>query len=448
MKRLRLTLAAIALLLTAMLHAELAPVQAAVPAELKASFGTQTATPSYPSGITFDLAYTAEETVDRAELFYSIAGNETLNLITPSVQPGPEGEISYPLDLQTYYLPPGVEITYYWRLTGKDGAQAETAPATITWLDTRFNWQTIRTDKIIVSTYDGDAGFAQKILDTAQQAADQIESDLNVQITQPIHIWAYSSTKDFSGTQAPNSESWIAGVAYQPFRLILAVLPTGDTNEVGRVIPHEMSHQIVYQAIKNPYSGLPTWLDEGLAVVYQHGGKDQYTELVQTAADQGLLYSVRSLNSGFPYDGGGATLAYAESYSIVTFIQKQWGEQALANMILAYKNGVTNDEAAMSALGVDIDGLDKMWKDSLGYKGDKGPAGTIVPVRDSGSGTSWGELLASGVLIWAFIALAGMFLVIRAWSRRKPEHDEDDDIDITWNGNHQFTSTRAFTTLR
>ena len=426
MKQVRMIFTALLLMSFAVALVGQSESLAVVPAELKASFGVQNATPSYPTGITFDLAYTADEEVERAELFYSIGGGETVNLITPETTPGPAGEVSYPLDLQTYYLPPGVEITYYWRLTGKDGAQAETDPTTITWLDTRFNWTTIQSTNVSVSTYDGNAQFAQQILDTAQQATDKIQADLGVQLPLPVHIWAYSSTKDFSGTQAPNSEQWIAGVAYQPFRLILAVLPTGDTNEVNRVVPHEMSHQIVYQAIKNPYSGLPTWLDEGLAVYYQISGKSQFPELVQTASDQGLLYSVRSLNSGFPYDSGGATLAYAESFSIVTFIQQHWGEEALANLINAYKAGVTNDEAAMSALGVDLDGLDKLWKESLGYQGDKGPAGTIVPQRDNSSST-WGDLLASGVLIWAFIALAGMFLAIRAWSRR-PKY-EDDEVE-------------------
>jgi hypothetical protein len=201
-----------------------------------------------------------------------------------------------------------------------------------------------------------------------------------------------------------------------------------------------MAHQIVYQAIKNPYSGLPTWLDEGLAVYYQIGGKAQFPELVQTASDQGLLYSVRSLNSGFPYDSGGATLAYAESFSIVTFIQQHWGEDKLADLINAYKAGVTNDEAAMSALGVDLDGLDKLWKESLGYQGDKGPAGTIVPQRND-SGSTWGDLLASGVLIWALVALAGMFLAIRAWSRRTKYADDEDDGE-----SHNFVSTGSLKT--
>src|SRR6478609_4568752 len=172
MKRVRMIITALLLIALAVTMTGHSESLAAVPAELKASFGVQNATPSYPTGITFDLAYTADEEVERAELFYSIGGGETVNLITAETTPGPAGEISYPLDLQTYYLPPGVEITYHWRLTGKDGAQAETDPTTITWLDTRFNWQTIKSENVSVSTYDGDPKFAQEILNTAQKAAD------------------------------------------------------------------------------------------------------------------------------------------------------------------------------------------------------------------------------------------------------------------------------------
>src|SRR3954447_15048755 len=132
MKHVRMIFTALLLLALAVTLTGHSESLAAVPAELKASFGVQNATPSYPAGITFDLAYTADEEVERAELFYSIGDGETVNLITANTTPGPTGEVSYPLDLQTYYLPPGVEITYYWRLTGKNGAEAETDPATVT----------------------------------------------------------------------------------------------------------------------------------------------------------------------------------------------------------------------------------------------------------------------------------------------------------------------------
>ena len=51
--------------------------------------------------------------------------------------------------------------------------------------------------------------------------------------------------------------------------VIMAVLPPGNYDEVGRVVPHEISHQVLHQATDNPFSRPPQWLNEGLAVYWQ-----------------------------------------------------------------------------------------------------------------------------------------------------------------------------------
>jgi len=396
--------------------------------ELAVTFTSSAATPDYPRGITFTLEYDAQDPVERIELFYTTSGEETLNLVTPTVADPDSGSVSYFLDLQIYYAPPGIDLVYFWRLTGEDGATAETERTVAPWIDTRFNWTSIETDDVRVSTYDGNPEFAQAILDSAQSAIDRIQVELNAELDEQVRIWAYRSTEDFAGTQAPNSEQWIAGVAYPGLKVILAVLPPGDYNEVGRVVPHEISHQVIHQAIENPYTGLPTWLDEGIAVTYQDNGYSHFPDLVRTAADQGALFSVRALNSGFPFDGGGATLGYAESYSIVMFIKEHFGEEALANLVNMYKQGVSHDEAAVDALGVDLDELDRLWKESLGYKGDDGTAG-VVDTNNQGNGTPWGDLLATGSLIWLLVAGLAIFVAVRSF-RQNRESDPDDPLEF------------------
>jgi hypothetical protein len=423
----RWRLALLALLLCIASHASVsvAAQEAATPApELAVTFGQQTASSDFPKGITFSVDYSTTEPIARAELLYSYAGDETLNLVT--AQPGDSSaqSVSYFLDLQIYYLPPGLDLTYYWRLTGENGATAETQPATVTWLDSRFNWTTIETADVRVSTYDGNADFAQQILDSAQAAVDRVQTDLNVKLDQQVRIWSYGSKDDFSGTQAPNTEQWLAGVAFPDLKLILAVLPTGDTTEVGRVIPHEIAHQVIHQATENPFSDLPTWLDEGVAVSYQDNGNDGFPSMVKSAAEQGSLFSIRSLNSGFPYDAGSATLSYAESFSIVTFIKSKWGADGLSRLINAYKDGISDDDAARQALGVDLTELDALWKESLGYKGDRG-AGTVDPGGSNG-GSPWADLFASGALIWVLIAALMLFVAIRSVRRLRQGYPDDD----------------------
>lgn len=381
------------------------------------------ATAHFPSGITFDLSASASRPIVKADLLYAKAELETLNLASADLDPGKNVEVSLPVDFCANYVPPGIDITYRWRLTDDQGNVVESDPQVVTWQDTRFDWQQVSTDQVTVSYYTGDKAFAQQILDSAQSTIDKLQTSFDVAHTRPIRIWAYNSKSDFQGSQAPNSQEWIAGTAYPELQVILAVLPDADSQEVGRVVPHEISHQVLYQATRNPFNVPPTWLDEGLAVSNQANGNEYFQSMVETAAEKGKLFSIRSLTSEFPYDPADASLAYAESFSVVQFILQRWGNDGMAAIITQYRAIHSTDDVLLNAIGVDVDGLDQLWKESLGYQGNEGVAG----YSDSSHDQNWIDRLlanASSILLVVVVAISGAAMAIRhATNRRIAKHD-------------------------
>jgi hypothetical protein len=384
--------------------------------ELAASFTSVQADADFPNGITFSVEFDTDEPIARAELFYTSDGDESLRLVTVPVTDPYTRSLSYFLDLRIYYYPPGIDMIFQWRLTGENGRT----------IDDRFEWQFTETPNVRVATYAGGEAFAQQILDSAQTAIDRIQADLGAELDQQVRLWAYANTDDFGGTKAPNSEQWSVGVAYPSLKVILAVLPPGDVTEVGRVVPHEISHQVISQAIDNPFNHLPTWLDEGIAVNYQENGNSHFPGMVQQAADDGVLFSIMALNASFPYDGNQATLGYAQSFSIVNFIRDTWGADGLADLVAIYRTGVSHDEAALQTLGVNLPELDRLWKASLGYQGDR-PIGSTAEENGRGDGFL-GELLASGALIWVLIAVMAVGVGLRSVTGTRRETDEKDNI--------------------
>jgi hypothetical protein len=393
--------------------------------ELAATFTATDASADFPAGITFSVEFETDEPIARAELFYTSDGDESLRLVTVPVTDPAVRSLSYFLDLRIYYYPPGIDMVFQWRLTGENGLTVQSQQSRAPWIDDRFEWQFLETDDVQVATYKGGEEFTQSILDSAQHAIDQIQADLGAELDQQVRIWAYATNDDFGGTKAPNSEQWSVGVAYPSLKVILAVLPPGDAAETGRVVPHEISHQVISQAIHNPFNRLPTWLDEGIAVSYQENGNSHFPAMVQQAADDGVLFSIMALNASFPYDGNQATLGYAQSFSIVNFIRETWGEDGLAELVAVYRQGVSHDEAAMHALGVDLAELDRLWKESLGYQGDRG-IGSTSEDNDRGGGFL-GELLASGALIWVLIAMLAIGVGLRSIlvTGRRPDDVDD-----------------------
>ena len=380
------------------------------------------ATPEFPEGITFSLSASAAVPVERVELLYSIAGQETLNMATPEFLRGSTIDANFRLDARTRYIPPGLDLAYHWRLTDAAGNVSETEPRTMTWQDNRFDWTSVATEQVTVYAYNGDEDFNRAVLESAQRTIDELQATFRVERGAPIRIWAYASVDDFAGAQAPNSHPWIVGTAFPDYRLILAVLPVGDTDEVGRVIPHEVTHQVLHQATANPFNEPPTWMDEGLAVYYQDGGTQAFPDLVEAAAEDGRLYSVRALNSQFPYDKPDADLAYAESFSIVSFIIEEFGEEAMGALIQVFAEGISHDEAVQRALGVSMDELDRRWKASLGYEGDRMAPGAATsenggsnpssPSPDSRVAPATGAFVMAAAAILAVIS--GAIVIKRA----------------------------------
>ena len=115
----------------------------------------------------------------------------------------------------------------------------------------------------------------------------------------------------------------------------------------------------------NPYTVTATWIDEGLAVVAQTGGKERYRNVVANAYEDGELLSLRGLISSFPFEPDDARKAYAQSFLVVEFILETYGLDVIGRIIDRYVHGLSHDEVLIAALGLDTDGLESAWIASL-----------------------------------------------------------------------------------
>ncbi|HEX5504565.1 MAG TPA: peptidase MA family metallohydrolase [Thermomicrobiales bacterium] len=374
--------------LTAANVAPVRPPQAASRAADTITVSADAAKPEFPKRITFTLtAHDAAADIVKAQLFYRPVAAAITELAAPDFTPGREVTATAAVDMTEHYLPPGIDIQYYWSLTDAAGNHLDTAPRQFLYQDERFPWRTKQGGQVTVYYYSGNDAFGQDILDTALRAADRLGRSFGVAGDRPIHIVVYGNNRDFASSLPPNSAEWIGGQAHPDLGLIVTGIQPGGgaAAEVRRVIPHEMSHQLLYQATDNPYGGPPHWLDEGLAVYNQETPDSEFGTMLQQAVRDGALIPVRALNSNFPLDPDQALLSYAESLSVVQFIVKTYGDAQLGRLLTSFKNELSYDEALQATLGVDTDGLDRAWKASLGYKGDRAGA-TLDGSRAPGDG--------------------------------------------------------------
>jgi Peptidase MA superfamily len=389
------------------------------------------ATVDFPEGITFTLGAESADPIANVELLYHAPGRETLSVELPPFTAGStELAIEQPVDLRAGQLPPGIDVLYHWRITENDGDIVETPEQTLSWADDRYDWTSLEGPRVTVYTYGADTAFQQLILDTAEETITQLSEAYGATVDQRVRLWAYSTREDYASSLPPGFVQWSAGFNRPDLHVINLVLPSGNADEVKNLVPHEVSHQVLYQATRNPFGKPPAWFDEGLAVYQQESSRDRlHAEALKQAAD-GQVPSLQALNGEFGYHGSDATVGYAFSLTVAMYILDTWGDEGMSHLIDAFAEGVTVEDGVQNGLGITFDELERRWQEDL--LADAQQAGVTGTTRFGDDGASpWttigeGLALASGTVILGLVVLfaliAGLFSVIR--SRRRPDDDE------------------------
>lgn len=415
-------------------------VLAATPAPIpEFAVSRNEATASFPRGITFFLDAISATPIADVALLYNTPGVETLSVELPQFEEGATSiAIEHPVSLDAGELPPGLDVLYRWRVTDANGGVSETEVQTIPWIDSRYEWTPLAGPRVTVYAYGMPAEFQQATLDSAERTIDRLVEAYGLEPREHIRVWAYANKEDLYGALAPNSEPWIAGSAYPPLYLIMAILPVGDDDEMARVIPHEITHQVEHQVTKNPFNSPPLWLSEGLAVYWQETGRDRFYTYALQIADEGNVPPLRTLNGGFDYNPDGALVAYALSLSVVIYILDTWGDEGMADLLATFREGVTYEDAIQQALGITFDELDAGWQAYVTEKADTLlTAGGSTRFNDEPVGPAsapasfWQEVLvASGTLILGLVVLIALLAGGLVWLRTRRAQDDDADDDL------------------
>ncbi len=75
---------------------------------------------------------------------------------------------------------------------------------------------------------------------------------------------------------------------------------------------------------------------------------------------------MRSLGSSFPADPDRASLAYAQSLSLVSYLVDTYGWNKMRELIALFKEGSTYDNALKEVYTFDTDGLEEQWRAHIG----------------------------------------------------------------------------------
>lgn len=339
----------------------LVPFQGAVSSQESVAVLEQEVDYTFGDQITFRLSYESDLSVEEIALIIQAPGMPSF---VGAVSLQGDGRGSFVYLVSDRPLPAFSSIAYTFQFTLSNGDLVASPTYHFTYLDNRFNWQELIGDPFRIYWYEGEISLAQDVLDAALEGqASTLDLLQQPPGLDPIVIFIYGSSEDLQSSLTFIGQNWVSGYADPALGSIVVALPPaiGQPLEIQRLIPHEVAHILLYRFMGAEFEYLPAWLNEGIASQMEIYSLPDYELVLDRAYEAKELIPLVHLCEAFPPDEELALLAYAQSNSLVEYIQGKYGLPGLQSLIYAYDQGYSCEQGVEMSLGISIHDLEKDW---------------------------------------------------------------------------------------
>jgi hypothetical protein len=322
------------------------------------TFGTQ---------ITFTLAAHSPNGIIEAALLMRLGADSRTEVLPAEFIPGQSIDARAARDLEAHPVAPFATLLYSWRLVDSAGNILTTPEQPYLYDDDRFQWQTVDRDPIHAHWHSGDVTFGHALADIGYEALIGVSDSMDAALPGRLDIYVYEQLADLQSGLSLGGRAWVGGHA-DPSLGVVLVYGTDDPFELIRLesdMAHELAHVMVYQVVGPNYRRMPVWLDEGLATHAELQPRPQYAEALITAVGTETLIPLQSLCGTFGIETSRAILSYAESGSIVRYIQDRWGPATMRQLLAAYSQGASCEGGVQRSLNLSLAQLQADWESDV-----------------------------------------------------------------------------------
>jgi len=341
------------------------PVQSASPTPQSAiTVDSTNVTHTFGGQMVFTLVAHAPSNLTDATLLMRAGTDARTEVISAQIDPAEQITTQVTLDLQATPIAPFANITYQWQLADANGDTFTSDEQSYFYEDNRFTWQTAIRGPIHAHWHSGDLSFGQAIADIGYDALNRASRLMAAPPPAKLDIYVYEQLADLQAGLRLGGRNWVGGHA-DPRIGVVMVYGTNDALDLIRLendLSHELTHVMVYQIVGPGYNTMPVWLDEGLAVSSEPQPNPQYADALNTAVKSDALTPIAALCAPFGIDPGRAILAYAESASLVRYLQDRVGPQGIQQLLAAYRDGATCEGGVQRVLQISLPELQSEWE--------------------------------------------------------------------------------------
>ncbi len=351
----------------------LAPVSPANAQDDRAPIVRNEAIVDFPDSVTFQLELEPGLSITDGQLVYQVGRDSCLSAGTrvPVEANGSVLEWTWVMS-RSGNPPPGARMWWEWTFTDDAGNHYTTSREELTFDDDRFDWRLITSEGSTSTTpislywYEGDE-VGPVLLAAAELGLERLESDIGVELQGDVQIYVYEDSDDMRGALL-YVQDWAGGLAFSDYNTILLGVPPYLADTWGSdTIRHELAHLVIGQFGRSCLGGSrPTWLEEGLATYAEGEPAEDILGHIEQGIKDNTFQPVRSLNGSFPALDDEANAAYSQSYSLVDYLLRTYGQEKLQSLIRELAAAEGYDDALENVYGFNADGLEVAWRAAIG----------------------------------------------------------------------------------
>jgi tetratricopeptide (TPR) repeat protein len=203
--------------------------------------------------------------------------------------------------------------------------------------------------------------LGREILKLLERAYEEVGYDLNHYPRQEVEVVVHSDADFLTLTDLP---VWVHG-AYdeRSGRIRIPIRGIRQATDLRALLYHEYAHVIVRDLTGGR---VPTWLNEGVAMLEQRTAMDGTVDSVRELATQGRLPSLETLNGSFVgLQGPDASVAYAVSYAATKYLVERWSLWDVHRLLRRLGEGIPFDTAMKEATRLTVREFEREWVESL-----------------------------------------------------------------------------------
>lgn len=324
----------------------------------------------FPESITFRLRARGDAEIETVEIEFGTdalkCGQSVERAVPEDLSPGTTVRVEWKWNFRrTGPVPPGTTVWWRWIIKDIDGNVVVTEDRELLFADASVEWRASQDGPLSIHWYSGSSEFGNRLLDVGRRSLRRLEDTIALEPERDIQVFVYESPADMQSASlfAPD---WSGGRAFPAHSTVLLAIREWELDWGKRVLAHELAHVVIGHYTFSCMDSTPIWVDEGLAMHAEGEMGTYYADLLSQAIEDDSLLSVRELGETFSDSPELASLAYAQSLSLMQYLVGTYGHERIMQMLDGYRGGLSEDRVLMEVFGFDRDGLEVAWRERIG----------------------------------------------------------------------------------